>query len=77
MQNSNHRVRERCMICDGRGKSGAGPETALCAYCEGSGHVFSRVDLAVTKVLLATGDCKEPARLKSLEGGLVIVRRNS
>jgi RecJ-like exonuclease len=77
MQNTNHRVRESCMICDGTGKSGVGQETALCAYCEGSGHVFSRMDLAVTKVLLATGDCKTPMRLKSLEGGLVIIRRNS
>jgi hypothetical protein len=76
MQNSNHRVRERCMICDGTGKNSAGQEAVLCTYCEGSGHVFSRMDQP-SKVLLATGDCKTPMRLKSLEGGLVIVRRNS
>ena len=73
MTDSNHRVREACMICEGTGK--AGPE--LCHYCQGHGQVFARTG-APERVMLATGDCKQPMRLQALEGqAITISRRNT
>lgn len=63
MPNANHKVRERCLICEGLGRAGAAP----CAYCSGSGYVFA-VSGAPKEVLLATGDCKVPARRKPAFG---------
>ena len=59
---NNHRVRETCLICEGRGKNGP----AACSYCAGSGHVFSRT--ADTEVVQMTGDCKIPMKRVTAEG---------
>jgi hypothetical protein len=56
--NANHRVREACLICEGKGKD---ESQAPCIYCDGSGIVFARSG-AVQEILLATGDCKIPLR---------------
>ncbi len=60
---ANFRVREACLVCEGSGRNQGG----ACAYCQGSGHVFSRTQ-GPAQVLVATGDCKVPARLKPAQG---------
>ena len=83
MSNANHRVKEACMICEGSGRvSAAGAATAsskgaLCSYCQGHGQVFARTG-SPEQIMLATGDCKQPMRLQSAEGGAIhISRRNT
>jgi hypothetical protein len=69
MSESNHRVRETCLICEGRGRQAdSPPEGGACAYCAGTGVVFSRTG-APPEVLMATGDCKVP--LRRIRGALV------
>ena len=63
MTNANHKVRERCMVCEGSGREAAGP----CAYCQGSGYIFAVTGMP-REVLMATGDCKVPARKKFADG---------
>jgi hypothetical protein len=67
---ANTRVKESCMICEGRGRQadsrqngGRGLEIA-CAYCDGSGVVFARTGLA-KEIIVATGDCKVPMKRKA------------
>jgi len=60
---ANHRVKESCMICDGRGRQAGG----ACAYCSGTGVVFARTG-APQEILMATGDCKVPMKKKFAEG---------
>ena len=64
MEAANHKVRESCLICEGKGRSAEG----LCSYCEGSGYVFARSG-APKEVVVATNDCKVPARLRTLHAG--------
>jgi hypothetical protein len=62
--NANLRVREACLICEGKGKDSA---QGLCAYCGGTGIVFARSG-SNPEILVATGDCKIPVRKKFAEG---------
>ena len=68
---ANTRLKEKCMICDGRGQQADVP----CVYCSGTGIVFARC-AAPKEILMATGDCKVPMRKKFAEG-VVIQRKNS
>jgi hypothetical protein len=61
--NANHKIREGCLICEGSGRSGAEP----CAYCGGSGIVFASMG-APAEILVATGDCRMPVKLKPAQG---------
>lgn len=67
---ANHRIREACFICEGKGKDLSG---GLCAYCAGTGIVFARTG-APQEILVATGDCKVPMRKKPAEG--LSIQRN-
>ena len=69
MPNANHKVREGCLICEGSGRSGEG----ACAYCGGSGIVFASMG-APAQILVATGDCRVPVKLKPAQG-LNILKR--
>jgi DnaJ-class molecular chaperone len=66
---ANHRVRESCLICEGKGRTAG----QACQYCSGSGVVFARTG-APQDILLATGDCKVPLRRKPAQG--LEVQRN-
>jgi DnaJ-class molecular chaperone len=63
------RKKEDCLICEGKGRR---EDASPCAYCGGAGFVHARLQ-GSEAVLMATGDCKVPAKRKSLEG-LKVVR---
>jgi hypothetical protein len=72
MGTANHRIRESCLICEGKGRAeGRGP----CPYCGGTGVVFARTG-APQEILMATGDCRMPVKRKDA-AGLSIQRKST